>query len=375
MGNTITGLVVFLLGRKQRVRLNDSYSYTTSVESGVPQGSVLGPLLFVIYINDMVKSMKFSHLQTFADDTKISRAIYSESDRHLLQQDLDMIKSWSAANNMQLNRNKFEYICHQSKVNPLLSLLDELPFMNEQFMYSASGEVLIYPSMTVKDLGVIVSKELDWDDHICKITLQAKRICGWILNVFATRDKTTMMLLFKSLVRSRLEYCCELWDPFSIKHISAIEQVQKKFTNKIAIVKDLNYWQRLESLNISSLQRRRERQTIVHTWKIANNKVRNDVGLQFKVCERTSKLKALIKPMPKIRGKFLSSYENSYTIRSAKLWNKLPHQVVETTTLPLFIAKLDEWLASIPDKPPVKGYYHENRNSILDYSFRNFNSF
>ena len=361
----------FLTGRKQTVLLNNCFSYDTPVISGVPQGSVLGPLLFVIYVNDMVNTIISSRLQTFADDTKLAKPIYSATDRNVLQEDLNMIKAWSRNNNMELNENKFELICHRRKATASSGLLSELPFMNEYFTYAATNNITIYPSPSVRDLGVIVDPQLSWDSHISKITVNARRMLGWIFNVFLTRDKETMLLLYKSLVRSRLEFCCELWDPHTINNINKLEQIQRSFTSKFNDAKEMNYWERLIFFNMFSLQRRRERQTIIHTWKIRNQIVRNDADLEFRFCDRSSKVKAVLKPLPKIKGRMLSLYENCYVIRAARLWNQLPKDIAEEKSLGLFKGKLNKWLKAFPDKPPIHGYYHVNNNSILEYHLLN----
>ena len=76
---------------------------------------------------------------------------------------------------------------------------------------------------------------------------------------------------------------------------------------------------------------------------------------------------AVVRPLPKIKGKILSVYEDSFPIRTAKLWNIVPKEITSSTTLTVFTNKLDRWLSSIPDNPPVQGYYHVNKNSLLDY--------
>ena len=358
----------FLQERKQFVCVKDSVSYLTDVVSGVPQGSVLGPLLFVLYINDMANSIKSSELQTFVDDTKIAHPIQSIADKELLQKDLNHMKSWSEDNNMQLNQEKFELICHSTTRKKPWALLKELPFFYGNFSYEASNNIQLVPKTAVRDLGIIMDPMLDWKSHIEKISLDCRKLTGWILNVFITREKQTMMLLFNSLIRSRLEFCCELWDPYLIKYISKIEQIQRRFTSKIDGGKDLTYWERLKTFKISSLQRRRERQTIIYVWKIRNNFVRNDVNLQFIKCPRTSREKVRLQPMPRTTGKKLSIFENSFVIRAAKLWNKVPLQLAAEKSLNIFKSNLNKWLLSFPDKPPVHGYYHVCKNSILDYN-------
>ena len=170
--------------------------------------------------------------------------------------------------------------------------LERIAFLYGNFSYEASNNIQLVPKTAVRDLGIIMDPMLDWKSHIEKISLDCRKLTGWILNVFITREKQTMMLLFNSLIRSRLEFCCELWDPYLIKYISKIEQIQRRFTSKIDGGKDLTYWERLKAFKISSLQRRRERQTIIYVWKIRNNFVRNDVNLQFIKCPQTSREKS-----------------------------------------------------------------------------------
>ena len=125
-----------------------------------------------------------------------------------------------------------------------------------------------------------------------------KQLSGWILNVFFSCDKSVMLTLFNSLIRSRLEYCCQVWCPFKIKHINALEQVQRSFTSKIDSVKNLNYWERLNSLEIMSLQRRRKKLIILFVFKIKNNMIPNDIDLQFMWNTFRSHMQAVVKPMP-----------------------------------------------------------------------------
>ena len=362
---------MFLTGRKQIVRINNEFSYEAPVVSGVPQGSVLGPLLFVLYVNDMPNWIKFSQLQTFADDTKLCCPITSSQDRSKLQDDLNAINEWSLQNNMELNQDKYQLLCHRIKTTRQTVLFKDLPFENEVFTYSTQSGITLYPSPTVKDLGVIIDTALSWKSHIAQLRIDSIKMCCWILNVFKTRDKEAMLLLFNSLVRSKLEYCSELWDPHNIEQIKSIEQVQKRFTKRINGLKEDHYWQRLKDLGILSLQRRRERKTIVHMWKIKNMAVRNDVEFNFvDNPHRRTQPNLVLPPMPKITGKALSTFENSFVIRSTKLWNKLPKTLASETNYTTFLRKLDEWLKQIPDQPPVNGYFHNNKNSIVDYKVR-----
>jgi hypothetical protein len=264
-----------------------------------------------------------------------------------------------------LNEEKYELICHEGKRSTEMKFFEELPFVDEFFTYYAVNKT-IYSSPNIRDLGIIVNSQLNWKDHIAKLRMDSIKMSCWILNVFKARNKETMMLmlLFNSLVRSRFEYCSELWDPDTIQLINDIEQVQRRFTHKIDGLKDECYWNRLKILKILSLL---ERKNIIYVWKIKNSVVRNDIGLDFETNSRRSKLKAVLKPMPKFKGRILSTFEQSFSIRCAKLWNKLPLELMIDASYNSFIHNLDKWLELFPDEPPVQGYFHINSNSLLDY--------
>ena len=177
------------------------------------------------------------------------------------------------------------------------------------------------------------------------------------------------MTLFNALVRSKLEYCAEVWNPRLSKDIIAIEKVQRTFTSKISGLKDCNYWGRLSKLQIMSLQRRREKLIIIHVWKIKNNFFPNSINLDFKLLKRSNAIKAVLKPLSKIRGRVLSLYEESFIINASKLWNILPAELSQITSLATFVTKLKEFLIKIPDTPPLPGYPYTNNNSLTQQCF------
>ena len=111
----------------------------------------------------------------------------------------------------------------------------------------STGDVL-YPESQVKDLGISISSDLSWSIHINTMCARARSVAAWVLSAFKTRDRITLVTLYKSLVRSHLEYCCPLWSPRKITDIQLIEGVQRSFTSRIWGVQHLNYWERLKRL-------------------------------------------------------------------------------------------------------------------------------
>ena len=149
-----------------------------------------------------------------------------------------------------------------------------------------------------------------------------------------------------------------------------VEQVQRMFTSRISGMKDVNYWDRLCELGIMSLQRRRERIIIMHLWKILNGINPNTINLDFKFHSRSGSIKATIKPLPRIRGRILTSFDQSFTIKAAKFWNVLPAKLTNVTSLDQFRRELDKFLKGVPDKPPLPGYPHISDNSLANVRFQ-----
>ena len=364
-GKVLTWIETFLTNRKQTVVVNGEKSTFQDVKSGVPQGTVLGPVFFIIYVIDMVLSAKNSKTLTFADDTKLMKVIAHLLCSALLQADLHSVIQWSIANNMLLHEDKFVVMNYCLNLSLMLR---SLPFTAETRQYSTTDGMILEASPCTRDLGVYLADDCSWTYHINKMTLEARKLASWILGAFRDRSSLTMTVLFKSLVRSKLEYCCPLWDPSKITDIQTIENVQKQFTRKICGLGDLDYWERLKRLKILSLQRRRERYTIILVWKVLNGKAPNSIGMKFYSSARLG-IRASVPPYNyKAQRSISTAYDNSFGVKANRLWNILPKRVNTVTTLEPFKAALGEFMSKFPDKPPVTGYTPPNSNSLLDWS-------
>ena len=281
-GKLYDWLAEFLSNRQQVVVLDGVMSYIAAVISGILQGTVLGPILFLIFINDINDCVNHSIIGCFADDTRASIAINSESDALLLQEDIYNLLHWAKINNMEMHKDKFIFVNFNCRSPSRRFYLPILPFYNDRLKYSLSDDHLLEASSEVKDLGITFSSDLNWSSHVSNLTSAAKKKAGWVLSAFIDRSPSTMLTLYKSLIRSRLEYGCPLWNGHSLTQIRDLEAVQRSFSNKINCpphVKD--YWNRLEFLHLMSLQRRRERYVILFMWKILYCKVSNNLEIQF----------------------------------------------------------------------------------------------
>ena len=211
--------------------------------------------------------------------------------------------------------------------------------------------------------------KLEWRSHYNSLVRRAKMLCGWVFNTFSTRDRLPLLTLYYSLIRSKLEFACQIWSPYLTKDIALIEKVQRSFISRIRGCKDLNYWERLKELNVMSLQRRRERCILLHVFKIKAGVYPNTIDMRFKTVSRPLAVKAILKPLPKVSGKLLSVYEERFSINSAKLWNILPSKISLTDKYSLFESELDKFLKTVPDLPPIPGYPYTNNNSLTKQCF------
>ena len=359
-GKLLTWLHSYLKNREQTVVINGKHSFPARVESGVPQGTVLGPILFIIYLNDIEKCVKHSVLSSFADDTRLKRSINTTNDVALLQSDLSKTIDWSVENNMLLHQKKFELVCHTLNQH---NYLKHLPFYSEHSEYHTADGTIITPQNTVKDLGVIISSDLSWSPHIKTVTESAKKIASWILSVFADRRAEILLPLYKSLVRSRPEYCSPLFTTSKQEDIKLLESTQRSFTAHIKEVKHLDYWQRLEKLKLMSVERRRERYCIIFVYKILHQLAPNDLNFEFYESTRHG-IRCTIPPLVKNSStKAQSLYDDSFRVKGAKLFNIIPKHIRQKQTLNSFKSTLTKFLLKLEDHPPVPGI--ASQNSLL----------
>ena len=356
----------YLKDRIQTVVVNGEKSYPTTVKSGVPQGTVRGPVLFILYLNDLKSCIKHSYISSFADDTRLIKEIKNALDVDLLQSDLNASVQWTKDNNMELHTDKFEYLCHTTGTS---QLIQELPFSSQYFKYTTDDGAYITPTPIVRDLGINVVAGLRWSPHINIICDSARKLTSWVLSVFRDRSAKIMLPLYKCLIRSTVEYCCPLWDPTKVEDIMLLESIQRYYTSKIVSVSTLHYWDRLKQLNLISLQRRRERYSIITMYKILHNITPNDLGIIFQTSER----RGIHIRIPNIHKdasmKYISQYDSSFPVRGAMLWNTLPPHITAKPTMESFKYSLTTYLRSFPDNPPIQGL--SNRNSLLDYNLVN----
>ena len=220
---------------------------------GIPQGSVLGPLLFVIYINDLpLVCDSSSNLFLFADDAKLYKCIRTSSDYVALNQVCQALFNWSEQWLMKLNVAK-------CKVLSLCRSSSKIIKYDYGFDVPGQGHVSLEHEIMVRDLGVLMVSDLSYDDHVQDKINVANRMLGIIRRNFVDLDKNSFLLLYKGLVRSHLEFAGSVWNPYKKGSIKEIESIQKKATKLLHFCKGMSYKERLKFLLLPTLKYRRFR--------------------------------------------------------------------------------------------------------------------
>ena len=307
----ITGVVYnwvadFLSNRQQRVRVNKSKSGLVEVLSGIPQGSILGPVLFTLFINDISDNLS-SDCRIFADDTKIFN---TTNNTNILQDDLNILQEWSKTWKLDFNISKCN-VLHIGKRNP-------------QCIYTmnAGGEEKEINSCDKeKDLGVFFDGLLTFDAHVHACIAKANRILGIIKRSFVCLDKDSFTQLYKTLVRPHLEYANVIWAPKFKRQSIAIERVQRRATKIVQEVREFEYERRLKLLNLPTLKYRRFRGDVIQTFKIVN-KI-DDLNIDdfysyMNECRTRGGSEKFF-----INRCFTNTKLHSFSQRSARYWNNL----------------------------------------------------
>jgi len=277
-----------------------------------------------------------------------------------LQADLTSIYDWAKTNNMLFNSEKFE--CLRYGPNKILKETTE---------YLSENQIPINQSSKVRDLGVQMSPDACFSLHISDTVLAASQKCGWILRSFKTRDCSLMITLWKSLVAPILDYCSQLWCPVNLGQIQKLELIQLHYFNKISGMAALDYWQQLRTLNMLSLQRRRERYICIYIWKILEGTVPN-FGIEVSCSKRRGRsciVPALGRAAP---HKIQTIRFNSMGIHGPIIFNCLPQKLrdMSSCSTDCFKRALDKHLSTVPDEPRVPRlikYCSKSSNSLIEY--------
>ena len=310
----------FLKERVQQVKVNENISHATGVKSGVPQGTVLGPILFLCYSADLANVVLHSKISMYADDTKLYKCIRNENDCRLLQEDLNRVAQWANMWQMDLNPDKTRLLVIGNQ--------------NVNFEYMLDNEIIETVNF-INDIGVTIQSNLKFTMHCVNIVKKAYFVIHKIFSIFKNHDYHFYLKMYLCYVRPLLEYSSQVWSPALQCNIDKVERVQRYYTRRILKHVNMSYEQRLEFLSIEKLETRRKKADLIFFYKIINGLT--DVNLN----EETD----VYKFVNSSRGhnKHLFTYYSRtdkrkyfWSNRIVKNWNDLEEQIVNSTSTKAF---------------------------------------
>ena len=325
-GTTLEWIGNFLKGRNQRVVLEGAHSEMAEVLSGVPQGTVLGPLLFLTYINDLPEVIKHSSTKLFADDSGVLKKIKNKKDQEKLQEDLRALEQWESDWLMEFNPSKCSVMnMREQKKDPLL------------FDYKLHGQVL-EKTRTNKYLGVHLSNTMEWTTHIEHTAAKGHRTVGFLRRNFSSCSTEAKAATYTTMVRPILEYASVVWDPTLKKDIDQLEKVQR-----VAARYAKNNYRRepgtvtsiLSELAWQPLEERRMSARLQMLFKIHTGLVDLDNNAFYRQADSRTRGNRLFQE----RTESLPQLHSSFFPRTLREWNKLPYQATSAPLLSTFRAR------------------------------------
>ena len=321
-GKTLEWVTSFLAGRSQRVIVDGATSDPVPVVSGVPQGTVLGPLLFLLFINDLPNNLQ-SQTRLFADDCVVYRQVKNLAECQVLQEDLDKLARWESLWGMEFHPQKCSVLTCTKIRTPL------------RYPYHLKGHVL-EQTMSSKYLGVDLTHDLTWNQHINRTTKKANSMLGFLRRNLKSASEITKTNAYKTIVRPHLEYCSTVWSPHHKDQKSQIEAIQRRaaryvtarYNNRSSVTSMLDH------LGWESLQSRRTKADMCMTFKILNNLIDINHDKYFYPAHARTRANHSFK----LRhvGARKDTLKHSFFPRVVPAWNSLPSSVAEAPSFQSF---------------------------------------
>ena len=328
-GRLLSCLTSFLSNRSQCVRIGNGFSDEKPVGSGVPQGSVLGPVLFILFVNDISTSIgNNSQTKLFADDLKSYNRVSNDQDLLSFSQSLKSISVWAEAWQLPIAYQK----CNFMKISNSNS--NQLPVFT-------LGPHVLHEITETKDLGIFFDNNLSFATHINSVAANAKKRMFLIHKSFTSRDPSSLLLAYKTYVLPILDYCSPVWSPYHLADIKKLESVQRLFTKRLNGYRGLTYAERLNKASLCSLECRRLKSDLVLCYKLLHDLTTISDISKFFVRVSTSNTRGhswrLRADKPRLETRL-----HFYAYRTAKVWNKLSSLTVEANSVAVFKGHLEK---------------------------------
>jgi ribonuclease P/MRP protein subunit RPP40 len=314
-GNLLRWIANWLMQRRQRVVLNGRASGWQSVLSGVPQGSVLGPILFLIFINNLdVQAAMITTVKKFADDTKLGQVVRTEQDKIALQNCLNKLTEWADTWGMSFNVKKC-MIMHFGTKNP-------------KHPYYMNGEKL-QESQEERDIGVRVSDTLKPSAQCSRAAQTARAVLGQLCRAFHYRDRHTFVGLYRQYVLPHLEFAVQAWNQWLVRDVEVLEKVQRRAVNMVAGLNGSSYEEKLEELDMLTMEERRHQADMVQVYKILHGHDNVDKNQWFRLTsENDTRTRLATGVLNLVKPRFSTEVrKNFFSVRVIDCWNSVPDKI------------------------------------------------
>lgn len=334
-GKVLQWIKSFLSNRQQKVKANGVESSWSPVISGIPQGSIMGPILFTLFVNDLPQKIN-SIISMFADDTKLYLPLTSDNSHAELVADLNYLQMWAEQMQMKFHPSKCK-VMHMGKNNPHKDYV---------MMDSENQPYTLEETDVEKDLGVYIDSKLKFTQHCQEKINKANKILGYIRHTFKHLNKDTFLLLYKSLVRPHLEFASCIWSPKQKYNIDSIERVQRRATKLISQIRDLSYSERLKHLDLETLSYRRTRADLLETYRILTDQHHVNRECYCSQCPTKSMLAPTLNTITRGHSKKLQiqpstgARQNFFENRVCNIWNSLSEKTVSSKNANIFKGSL-----------------------------------
>ena len=324
----------FLCGRSMHVSVGSSSSSQREVLSGVPQGSVLGPLLFILYVNSIGVDLG-CEWYAFADDLKLfssHRRMDANLTDQALQRDLDTLLTICTSWNLFLNPLKCVVIKFGARSH------DYVDGYRSGYMLGSNPLKMV---LSHRDLGIKVDSSLKFHHHISTIVNKASGLINQLLRSTVCRSPNFMVILFVSHVRPILEYGSTVWHLGYRGDLSKLESVQRRWTREVSGMTGVTYQDRLRQLRLFSIKGRLLRADLIKIWKIFHDQYDTGLDVLFeRTFHRATRGHRYKISTPRCHTE---TFRRFFSVRLTEVWNSIPADIVEAESLFSFKARLDRY--------------------------------
>ena len=331
---TLSFFINYLKDRTITVRTAEEYSKICSIQKGVPQGSILGPILFTLYINDLPAVVRNSNVMLYADDTTL---FTSSNNPEIIQANLNgdllNLENWFDGNRLKLNTDKSEYV---------LITNSHIRHKYNNVKISIGGKV-IEEKEQAKILGVTISNDLSWDKHTTKVINSMKFCFRSFSRSCKMLNTDTRKLLYNAVIASRLNYCDAIWDSCTVGNKKKLQSIQNRCARRILnCIPGTSSAPLRKELGWLPLDKKRTLHKCVLLHRLMHN---NGPKLLLEMLSQYKQDSGITTRRNSNGGLFIPRYNTNYMAKSffvdtAKTWNSIPLSIKQTVNNTTFKEKL-----------------------------------